>query len=348
MNSRRTFIKQTAIAATGLAVGLPFLAKSQPTTKTKVLIIGAGFAGLAAAYRLHQKNIDFVILESRKRIGGRVFSHQITEDLVIELGGEWVGNSHERIQELCQEFKLELQNNQLDTGLIYKGEFAPAGQWNFSEKWQTQFDTLLKNYHTLSEVEQIALDKIDWWRYLVNNGCSGRDLDIRELMDSTDFGESIRHVSAFSALAEYAESSPKNEMDLKIKGGNGKLAETFAQKIGKQKILLDHTVTKIVQSENVKVYCKNGQNFEADRLICTVPTFALRQIDWQPGLPTELRAAINELQYARINKHAMVFDDRFWKNESFDLLTDELPHYFYHATKNQKSAKGVLISYSIG
>jgi len=54
------------------------------------------------------------------------------------------------------------------------------------------------------------------------------------------------------------------------------------------------------------------------------------------------------LQYARINKHAMLFNDRFWKDESFDMITDQSPHYFYHATKNQKSDKGVLISYSIG
>ena len=58
--------------------------------KPKVVIIGAGFAGLAAAYRLKQKGCQVVILESRNRVGGRVFSHQIDkdEDLVIELGAE--------------------------------------------------------------------------------------------------------------------------------------------------------------------------------------------------------------------------------------------------------------------
>lgn len=348
MSTRRTFIKQSAIAAAGLAVGLPVFGNAQTTSKTKVIIIGAGFSGLAAAYRLHQKNMDFIVLESRNRIGGRVFSHQITDDLVIELGGEWVGNSHERIQELCKEFKLELQNNQFDTHLIYKGEYAPAGKWNYSEKWQATFNEILKNYDSLSEADKVLLDKTDWWRYLVQNGCSGRDLDIRELLDSTDFGESIRHVSAFSALSEYAESSPKNEMDLKIKGGNAMLAKKFAEKIGKEKILLQHTVTQIEQSDKVKVHCANGKVFEADHLICTLPTFAVNKIDWQPGLPPEKREALNALQYTRINKHAVVFENRFWKDESFDMITDELPHYFYHATKNQISPKGVLISYSIG
>ncbi|NEN25774.1 NAD(P)-binding protein [Cryomorpha ignava] len=348
MSTRRTFLKQTAIATAGLAIGLPALGNLLPNSKTKVIIIGAGFAGLAAAYRLHLENVDFIILESRNRIGGRVFSNKITNDLVIEFGGEWVGNSHFRIQELCREFELELQNNQFDTHLIYKGEYSPSGKWDYSEKWNAKFQEIIKNYPSLTDADKIQLDKTDWWRYLVQNGCNGRDLDIRELMDSTDFGESIRHVSAFSALSEYAESSEKNEMDLKIKGGNGMLAEKLADKISKDKILLQHSVTRIEQGDKVKVLCANGQVLESDNIICTIPTFAINKIDWQPALPLEKMQALNELQYARINKHAMVFDKRFWGDESFDMVTDELPHYFYHATKNQKSPAGVLMSYSIG
>jgi monoamine oxidase len=58
--------------------------------------------------------------------------------------------------------------------------------------------------------------------------------------------------------------------------------------------------------------------------------------------------ALNQLQYARICKNPILFSNRFWKDESFDMVTDQLPHYFYHATKNQKSDKGVLLSYTIG
>lgn len=326
----------------------PSFSQIIPGKKKKVIIIGAGFSGLAAAFKLNQQNIDCVVLESRGRIGGRVFSHQISDDLVIELGGEWVGNSHTRIQELCEELNLELLNNQFDTHLIYKGNYSPAGAWDYTEKWKQTLKKMIDDYPKLTEAEMLVLDKMDWWRYLVQNGCDGRDLDIRELLDSTDFGEGLRHVSAFSAFAEYAESSEKNEMDMKIKGGNGMLAKRFAEEIGEEKILLKHTVTRIEQGDKVKVYCDNGTVFEGDKIICSIPTFALKKIDWQPGLPTEKIAAINELQYARINKHALLFNKRFWKDESFDMITDQTPHYFYHGTKNQDSQSGVLISYSIG
>lgn len=354
MASRRQFIKQSAAAAGGLlitsAFGNFFIGK-----KPKVIIIGAGFSGLAAAYALHKRNIDFVILEARNRIGGRVYSHTIDEkeNLVIELGAEWVGNSHIRIKELCYEFGLELFNNQMDTHLIYQGKYYNDKQWSYSEDWEKTFTGLIERYRKMSDAEknifQRKLDKTDWWHYLVDLGCSGRDLDIRELADSTDFGESIRHVSACAAFTEYAESSKKNEMDLKIKGGNGLLAKKIEERIGVEKIKLQHSVKRIVQHKTgVQVFCDNGQTFTGDKIICTVPGYSVKKIKWEPGLPAEQLQAMGELQYARINKNPLLFNKRFWKDEGFDMVTDQTPHYFYHATKNQHSEKGVLISYTIG
>jgi monoamine oxidase len=356
--NRREFLKQAALATGGIIVANTGAGYFFGNTKTKVIIIGAGFAGLAAAYELHKRKISYVILESRSRIGGRVFSHKIddVENLTIELGGEWVGDSHERMHALVKEFGLELGINRMKSHLIYKGKHSPVGQWGYSDAWQQKFKRLVSkdfkhlagNYWKLTETQKREIDRIDWWRYLVNNGCDEVDLDLRELLDSTDFGESIRHVSAFAALAEYAESSEHNEMDWKIKGGNAMLAEKFADKIGRNKIRLAHTVRSITQRKNVIVRCDNGQTFEAAKLICTVPTFAMKSIKWDPVLPREKINAINELQYARINKNAMLFSDRFWQKEDFDMVTDTPVHYLYHATQGQQATKGVLIGYSIG
>lgn len=345
--NRRHFIRNTTLATAGMLINPGFFTGKKP----RVVIIGAGFAGLAAAYKLHKKRIPFTILEARNRIGGRVFSHTMdaSEKLIIELGAEWVGESHTRLRELAGELKLTLENNQFDTHLIYEGKYRKASEWDFTPNWKTKFDGLKKKYKTLTTAEKIKLDNMDWWRYLNNNGCDGFDLAIRELGDSTDFGESIRHVSALAALAEYAESSEKNEMDLKIKGGNIMLAQKIAEQIGAASIKTGYTVTRVVQTKlGAEVHCSNGEKFRADKIICTAPTFALKKIDWQPGLPKEQLDAINALQYARINKTPLLFSNRFWGAENFDLLTDMPGHYFYHATKNQPSNKGVLISYTIG
>jgi monoamine oxidase len=348
MQSRRNFIKKSALLSAGIIVQNHAGAIASLAKKGVVICIGAGLAGLSAAYALKQKGYGVIVLESRDRIGGRVFSHPVSDQLIIELGGEWIGNSHSRIRELCGKFKLDLVNNQMDTHLIYKDVYAPAGSWGFSEAWNIKWNQLLKGYADLTDKDKQHLDQFDWWRYLVNNGCDGKDLEIRELLDSTDFGESIRQVSAFAALAEYAESSEKNEMDLKIKGGNQQLAIRLADAIGRENILLGCTVSQVQQTDKVIITCTNGKQFTADKLICAVPTFALSKINWSPRLPPEKLQAINALQYARINKHAVLFERRFWKEEGFDMVTDQLPHYFYHATKEQPGQEGVLISYSIG
>jgi monoamine oxidase len=347
MTTRRDFIKGSSLVFAGSflnAEQFQFLARPY-----SVIVIGAGFSGLAAASYLKKKKIKVTVLEARPRIGGRVYSFPIPdENLVIELGAEWVGKSHERIIEMCDEYKLELFNNQFETHLLYKGKYHGKGGWKYSDEWDKKWATLLKNYGKMNKAQKQELDKYDWWRYLVNNGCNGMDLDVRELLDSTDFGESIRHVSAFAALAEYAESSEKNEMDYKIRGGNGQLAVKLAERVGVENILLEHGVTRVEQTKNgVKVTCSNGKTFRADKLICTVPTFSLKKIQWLPGLPKEKTDAINALQYARINKHPVLFSERFWP-EDMDMATDLPAHYFYHATKAQPSKKGVLISYTIG
>lgn len=349
MSSRRSFLKESAVLVAGTLLTTSnahsfFIGKPK-----HVIILGAGFSGLAAAHELVKKGIKVTVLEARNRIGGRVFSHKIPgEDLVVELGAEWVGDSHTRIKELCESFKLELQDNRFETHLLYKGKYSPKGEWNYSDKWNKKWKDIISKYENITLAQKKKLDQYDWWRYLVNNGCDGRDLDIRELLDSTDFGESIRHVSAYAALAEYAESSEKNEMDFKIKGGNGMLAEKLADAVGRKNILLDHFVTKVDQrGSTVKVQCKNGSNFTADKIICTLPTFSINKVEWLPGLPLDKMDAIRSLQYARINKHPVLFNEKFWP-EDFDMATDLPAHYFYNATKNQGGSKGVLMSYTIG
>src|SRR5690606_42124181 len=74
------------------------------------------------------------------------------------------------------------------------------------------------------------------------------------------------YTTLFRSLAEYAESSEYNEMDLKIVGGNGRFADELAIRIGSENILLDHAVEEVSQtSGGVKVNCKNGKSFEGDR-----------------------------------------------------------------------------------
>jgi monoamine oxidase len=351
--NRRKFIIGTTIAGTSLLANPPLLA-SMPSAKRKpdsVIIIGSGFSGLTAAHLLRKGGVKVTVLEGRNRIGGRVFSFQPpnSQSQVIELGAEWVGNSHTSLISMCKEFGLELFNNQFETSLTYEGKYSDAGNWNTSPELETFWTKKTDLWEAYSDKSKQKLDKMDWWRFLSNQGFSDRDLLIRELTDSTDFGESIRHTSGYAAFAEYAESSEKNEMDMKIRGGNQMLAHRLADSVGRENILTEHKVVSVEQERrSVKVTCANGKTFTADKLVCTAPTYSVMRINWSPALPAIQTDAMNALQYARIVKIPLEFSERFWQREDFDMITDTPAHYFYHATKNQPGKTGVLISYVTG
>ncbi|MCC6816907.1 MAG: FAD-dependent oxidoreductase [Saprospiraceae bacterium] len=350
---RRDFIKKgTLLGSVTIlnARNTPSLRRSTGKAKS-VIIIGAGFAGLAAGMKLKENDIKVTILESRNRIGGRVFSHQPNkaDGQVIELGAEWVGSSHERIISMCREFGLKLDNNQFETDLLLAGEYKKNKEWSFSPQMDKFWAEKTSLWESMSQSERMKLDKTDWWRLLSNKGFSELDLWMRELIDSTDFGESIRHTSGYAAFAEYAESSEKNEMDFKISGGNSMLAAKMISKIGVENISLNHHVVSINQDvESVTVICNNGKYLTADRVICAIPTLSILKLNWNPYLPGKMIEALNELQYSRIGKFPIVFSERFWKREDFDMITDTPAHYFYHGTKNQKGKQGVLMCYAIG
>jgi monoamine oxidase len=349
MLNRREFIQNTGIMAAGSAIAFSmpaFIFKPQ-----KVIILGAGLSGLTAAYQLKKSGLDVVLLEARNRIGGRVFTHTIDEPskMTVELGAEWVGESHPKIIGYCKEFDLKLNNHQFDTGLIINQKYSPPTTWEHNKAWENKYQQLLTDFKAYNKKQQKELDKINWWQFLRKMGVSEDDLEILELAHSTDYGESIRFVSAYSALAEYSESSPKNEMDFKIEGGNSELVKAFTQKIGSENIKTGHLVSSVMQQgRTVTVTCQNGTKWEADKVICTLPVQALHQINFQPAFPDKKIEALDSLIYARIIKTSILFRERFWKSENLDILTDGIGQYYFHTTKNQAGPKGCLTSYAIG
>ena len=196
------------------------------------VIIGAGLAGLSAAYRLKTKGWKVTVLEALQRVGGRVFSYRFphSRSLVCELGGEWIGSDHQAMLDLCDRLHLKLDRHQYSFS-FWNGRkpsriYLP-GKWSFSTKAQRKFNAFAKQFEKFDEAQIRALDRFDWWSILRTFGFTRDELLRRDLMDSTDFGESIRLTSAYTAAAEYIESNPTDEMDFRIRGGNSQLPYTL-------------------------------------------------------------------------------------------------------------------------
>jgi monoamine oxidase len=253
------------------------------------IIIGAGLSGLMAARILADAGWKVTVLDARDRIGGRVFTysfnkHEEASHLYCELGGEWIGNGHTHMKALCKEFNLEplmrhaFDFSFLEGGTIKDEDRFKAGKWPFSDKSGEAFNILRDEAKNWSPRTQEILDRKDWWTILRDRGFTPEELLRRDLMDSTDFGESIRQVGGFSAAAEYFTSNKNDEMDFRVVGGNIKVIEGLEKAINDKGdlIKLRSEVNHVRQDRNgVYVRVAGFPPYEASFCICTVPARTL-------------------------------------------------------------------------
>jgi monoamine oxidase len=346
--SRRRFLINAGLVAAGYAAPI----KSRPHS---CVIVGAGLAGLSAAYRLTAAGWKVTVLEARNRIGGRVWSYRFPQapELVCELGGEWIGNHHTKIRALVKELQVPVEPHAYRVWLLQNAVLRAPGSWDFTAQSRAAWKKFHEEYQHYSELQKQHLDQYDWWTWLGKMGFNSEDRRIHELIDSTDFGESIRQVSAYSAAEEYTDTdytNPNNtdEMDWHVVGGNSNLAQALASRLTPGALHLNSPVVSIQQAAGFVTVATAKDKYTADACICTVPASMLSSIQFEPALSAKKALAADELEYARIIKTQLLFDQRFWPAEDFSLMSDETAHMYFHTTQLQPGPRGILCSYSVG
>jgi monoamine oxidase len=326
-----------------------------PRKKHHCIVIGGGLAGLAAGYRLARRGWRVDVFEAHRRLRGRVFSYRFPQarNLICELGGEWIGDDHDAMKRLAREFGLELQSHQYSYffwNVNSRSRRYRPGEDCFSDKAHKGFQQFAAEFKTYNEGEKRRLDKLDWWTCLRQRKFSHRELLKRDLMDSTDFGESIRQTSAYTVATEYFGGNATDEMDWKIAGGNSRLIHALARNIGSVRTRAEVKLVR-QRGEEVTVALANGEKFRADVCICAVPAPCLRNIEWDPPLSPKQSGAADQLQYSRIMKSAVLYRARFWpehKDGGFSVFTSRVSDFCFDSTYLQKGDARILCSYAIG
>jgi monoamine oxidase len=327
------------------------------------IVIGAGLAGLAAAHYLSERHCVVTVLEARDRLGGRVLTHHFcaAPELNCELGGEWIGQNHKGMLNLCRELKLGLQKHQYANSFwnqLTPAKPIPPGQWCMSAEALAIWQKFQKDFKEFGLKRLKKMDQIDWWTQLKELGFGPEDLLRRDMMDSTDFGETIRMNSAYTAATEYLVSKNEqvddsDEMDFKVRGGNSRLVYALARKIGLKNIKTQQVVVAIHHaSKRVHVQVEgSSESISADFCICAIPAHCMIDIDWGNQPPKEHLEAAAQLQYARITKTAVLCSRRFWPEPSaggYSVCTNLASDFCFDATFSQKGTKGILCSYAVG
>lgn len=302
---RRHFIKQsTLLSIGGLLIPSTFLSACRKETlfedikyDGKVLIIGAGAAGLYAAYILQSKGINFQIIEASANYGGRLGKLEGFADYPIDLGAQW----------------LHGQNNILGD-LIKKTGTKIALDGSSEKYWFNNqlVDTLPNDINETFSKEKDVPD-VSFKDFAIQQGFGNEYKDIVENI-AGDSGASADLISAYWKVIE-EENWVSGDDDFKFQESFFDLIDKQIATLVKDNISLNTIVGKIDYSQdNIIVTDTNNNTYNADKVIVTVPITILKEnsIQFIPVLPFEKTTAFSKIGMGAGMKVFLKFTNKFF------------------------------------
>ena len=363
--SRRDLLRAGLLAAGGLLSGAwpSFAAGGNVGARRRVIVVGAGFSGLACAYELSSIGYDVRVFEARKRVGGRVLSlKELIPGKNVEGGGEMLGSNHPLVLAYAAKFGFEFLNVTDDdkalTPMILGGrkllghevekireevEAAYAAMnedaraVNADEPWKSSDAERLDNRTTAAWIEGLKLS--DLARKLLT------------LQYTADNGVATERQSYLGNLAQVKggglEKYWTDTEVCRLKGGNQQFALRFARELGDERLTLDCPVREITATDKgMTVVDAEGRTHEADDVVLAIPPSTWPTIKFSPALPKELVP-----QMGSNVKYLAVVKSRFWReaNLSPDAYSDGDIGETWDATDGQGTdGPTVLTSFSGG
>jgi len=373
--SRRDFVRGgIAAAVTGIVSRRAF---GGATPTRRVVIIGAGLSGLAAAYELVAAGVDVTLLEAQSRPGGRVrtLRGRFADDLYCEAGAAQVFDNHATTMHYAQDFGLTLDPFENKGGTVYhlRGQRlidAPGAQLEWpvrlpeGERGQTRaqlWDRYAASFFRgvdqslLEDVvhsDLLPLDRMSTSDWLRSRGASSEALAMLRLGLPDLAGAGSDGTSALYLIRDMAHRVPRKRA-FTIRGGTDRLPAAFASRLG-ERIQYGAEVVAIEQEQSaVRVtWQRNGerQTISADRVVCTIPFTVLRRVRVDPPFSAGKRRAIEELPYSPVVKGIVQSRQRFWIDENLSgTAFSDLPlNSVFHRSVNQPGTRGLLESYTVG
>jgi monoamine oxidase len=253
----------------------------------RVAIIGAGFAGLAAADALVAAGVEVIVFEARDRVGGRVWSCELENGAVVELGAEFILPGNETLLAYAERFSLGLWAK----GMRY-GDREPRGGIGVDDGAIQTAVALIGA--ALPEIAPgaSAADLLDMLP--LDPGASEA---IRSRLEVSTAATADRVEAA--ALAGLAAHS--GDVCPSVAGGNQRVALALAAELGSI-VHLSAPVERVTWSEGPTLVHAGGAEVGVDRVVIAVPASVIGRIEFDPPLPGALRAAYSAVEYGHAAK----------------------------------------------
>lgn len=346
--------------------------KSTLMKNKSVIIIGAGLAGLSAAYELQKAGWQVTVLEARDRVGGRVQTlRTFKHGLAAEGGGEFIEEHHTRMIALAKDFNIPLassgswQAQDKDWGSFdgKAGLVADAKFWGFDFAGEVQ-----RGWEAMAELSQRVPDP-----YQPQTANEAEELDSKsagDWLNSLDLNPLTKKYFVTYIRSEYTcepealslldlcrnakmyYSSTERLPSMRAVGGNDLIPQALA------KTLTDVRLNAVVQSLRLKpdgvtvtyTQADSSLTIDADFAILAIPLTTAREIDFGDSLPTPHQRMVNEISYGAVTKVMIQYRKRFWdeKNWNGRMNSDPPIGYIWHATSHLEHESGILTAYTGG
>ena len=342
---RRAFLKTSAASIAALASAPHTFAESfqvAPAAKPqKVIVVGAGIAGLVAAFELMQGGHDVTVFEARMRPGGRIHTlrDEFADGMHAEAGAVDFGDAYTVLQHYISAFNLPFNEDQATE----KASGAKDVYYLKNKRYLIPSGSELNWPYSLSaEERKLGLHGL-WDKYLARAAerigspasaewpnSAARELDgvtindflrkqgatdaVIAVLRMTFLGEDFDHVSALQDMV-WQPFFDRNKKWMNIKGGNDLLPRAFAERLGKR-IHYGAALRKLTQDKDkVHLSVTRGgaqEQVEADRVILAIPFSTLRNVELDDSFSAQKRAVISKLRYDSASHVFLQSRSRFW------------------------------------
>src|SRR3954447_7661129 len=344
----------------------------QQTRDADLVVVGAGLAGLSAARTAAAAGASVVVVEARDRVGGRTLNEEIGDGRVVEVGGQWIGPTQDRLAALARELRVDTfptygeGENVIEYGgrvRRYRGTIPRINPLVLLdvERAQRRLNRMAWRVPLDAPWEAPGAAALDgqtaatWMRrnLATKAGRMLLELGIEAVWAAQPEDMSLLHVLFYIHSAGSLEllfDTEGGAQQDRFVGGSQRISILMAQELGRENVLLDAPVRKIARADHGVTVTADSATVRARRaIVALAPTLAGR-IAYDPALPGFRDQLTQRMPLGTVAKCMAIYDEPFWRAEglSGQATSDAGPVRLTFDNSPPDGSPGVLLGFLEG